>query len=325
MKADGVIFFGDVNPSVILSMGLPAVLVELKEPIAYYPSVAVDVESLGKMAAEYLLHLGLQDFAYYGFEDARQRGKPFCEAIRKTGREVSLYELPEYLSPQAWDQNKRSLVQWLRSLPKPVGLFAHNDECAQNVMEACRDGGLKVPDEVAVLGVDNDPLFCELADPPLSSVVLDFHKAGYEAAAMLDKLMKGKRLTRSKVLVEPLYIVPRRSTDVLALKDPEILQAVRFIHQNAVHAIQIDDVAEAAALSRRNLTKRFRETLGHSVHEEIRRVRVERIVKLLLETNLSIHQIAEELEFTSPEHISRFFTKEKGITPLAFRRGHLTP
>jgi LacI family transcriptional regulator len=179
-----------------------------------------------------------------------------------------------------------------------------------------------VPDQVGVIGVDNDELVCDLSDPPMSSVALNFVRAGYESAQVLDRLMQGRRMNAPTIPVPATHVVCRRSTDIVAVHDPQLARALRFIRDHARETISVPGVARAAGLSRRVLEKRFRRTLRRSALAEIRRSRVEEICRMLIETNQSIGQIALAHGFEGPEHIARYFRQEKKMTPLAFRRAH---
>ncbi len=184
--------------------------------------------------------------------------------------------------------------------------------------------GLHVPEQVAIVGVDNDELVCELSDPPLSSVALNVERGGYEAAEMLDKLMAGKESIKKDIIVEPMHVVTRQSTDILAVEDPEVADAMRFIRRHSKRIIQVSDVVDSVGLSRRVLQQRFRRIFGRSIYDEIKRCRLEQIVLVLAETDLSISQIASAFGYAGIEKLSRYFQREKGMTPLAYRKqyGH---
>ena len=200
--------------------------------------------------------------------------------------------------------------------------MAGNDDRSQDVLAACKIADIKVPSEVAILGVDNDELICGLSYPQLSSIALSTQRAGYEAAQVLGKMMEGQNVAENErqVSVSPLHVVTRQSTDIMAIEDKQVAEAVHFIRNHSNEVIQVSDVAEAAGLSRRTLEQRFRKVLAHSVHEEIKFTRVNQMAKMLIGTNLSISQIAWSLGFPYPNNISRYFKKQKGISPLEYRR-----
>jgi LacI family transcriptional regulator len=202
--------------------------------------------------------------------------------------------------------------------------MACNDDRAEQLIEACRTAHLRVPDEVAVIGADNDELVCGFCNPPLSSVAIDFERAGYESAKLLHALMSGRRPNRHKIIATASHVVTRRSTDILAVEDPAVARALRYIRDHDQGPVAVGDVARASGLSRRALEKRFRATLARSILSEIRRGRIEHIAQLLAETSLSISDIADRLGFDGPQHIARYFRAGKGMTPREFRQ-HRAP
>jgi LacI family transcriptional regulator len=214
------------------------------------------------------------------------------------------------------------MADWLKSLPKPVGLMTCTDDRSQDVVEASKIAGVHVPEDLAIIGVDNDELVCELSSPPLSSIALNTQRSGYEAAELLDKLMSRKRIKMANltIVVHPTHIVTRQSTDILAIEDRDVVAAVRFIRRNAREMIQVDDVVDTVAVSRRSLEQRFRRELGCSVLAEIKRARIDQVARMLVETNLSVSQIALALGYSGVENIARYFRSEKGMSPLAYRK-----
>ena len=217
------------------------------------------------------------------------------------------------------------MTAWLQSLAKPVGVMACNDVRGRQVIEACLEAGLRVPDDVAVLGVDEDRLLCELANPPLSSVVLNLDRAGYQAAELLDGLMAGRLQPPQRILAEALWIIPRRSTDVLAIEDRHVAAAVRFIRDHCREAIAVGDVVSQANISRRGLEIRFQHVLGRSIRQQIQRVRLGWSQRLLVETNLSAEKIAHACGFSSLSYLSSVFRRELGTTLTDYRRQSRNP
>ena len=326
--ADGVIIREQKKTKEIISMGLPTIVAPWKEPFPGVANIITDSVAIGRMAAEHLLDRGFRHFAYCGFGDmfywCRERSEGFSKRIAETGFQTHFYQQPKSRAQRLWENEQILIADWLKSLPKPIGLMACTDDRSRDVMEACKIAGLHVPDEIAVVGADNDEILCNLCDTPLSSVALSIEKAGYEAAELLDKLMTGEKMADQRIVVRPTHIVIRRSTDILAIEDKEIAEAVRFIRQHPKEPIQVGDVVDAVALSRRSLYQRFHRILGRSPNDEIRRVRVEQIVRMLVETNLSISRIASTLGYTGAAHIARYFRQEKGISLLEYRKqyGH---
>jgi LacI family transcriptional regulator len=313
----------------LLSLGLPTIVSPYTEPFAGPPNILTDDAAIGTMAATYLLDRGFRHFAYCGFGDtyywSRRRGVSFGDTIRAAGFDVHCYEYeqPGTKTPHSWEKEQAILTDWLRGLPQPVGLMACNDDRCQDILEACKSAGLHVPEQVAIVGVGNDDLVCDLAAPPLSSVALSAQKAGYEAAAILDRWMGGDRIVEDAIIVRPSRVVTRQSTDVFAVPDRQVVEALRFIHTHArKEAIQVDDVLRSVPISRRSLYDRFARTLGRSVHEEIKRVRVDELARLLVDTDLPMSQLALQLGDCDIKNLARYFKQSTGTTPLQYRHRH---
>jgi LacI family transcriptional regulator len=322
--ADGIIMRDSGRGSEALKLGIPIIVsVHLKEHIKDTPFIDTNGVRIGRMAAEHLLDRGFQHFAFCGFDNmhwSRNRCENFSKRIAKSDFETHIYKQPRSREKRLWENEQAIMVDWLKSLPKPIGLMACNDDRARHVSGACNVAGLHVPEQVAIVGVDNDELVCELSDPPLSSVALNVERGGYEAAELLDKLMARRRAAQKDIIVEPTHVVTRQSTDIMAIEDSEVVKALRFIRQHASEPIQVGDVLKAVPLSRRALQKRFRSILNRSVHDEIRRVRNEQVAIMLTDTNLSISQIAKDFGYVGIEKLSRYFQREKGLTPVQYRK-----
>ncbi len=198
--------------------------------------------------------------------------------------------------------------------------MACNDMRGQHITEACAKAGIEVPYEVAIIGADNDSHVCDISNPPLSSIALDVEKAGFEACELLDKLMAGKKLKPRMIVIHPTRIVTRRSTDIIAIEDAIISEALQFIHNNANRPIQVSDITKALNVSRNALNYKFMKILRRSVYNEIKRVRIELIRQMLLETDLSVSHIALKLGYYNANHIARYFKQKTGISPLEYRR-----
>jgi LacI family transcriptional regulator len=307
---------GESVPMVTLEAGLNPTLGSI---------VTSDDRAIAQMAAEYFLNGGFEHLAYCGVGNlgwSVRRGEFFADELARRQLEVHSY-VPHKSRRKSRDEDHQSqLAAWVESLPKPVGVLACNDDRAQDVLEACEAAQLRVPAEVAVLGVDNDELVCNLCAPPLSSIALNFQWAGYEAAALLDKMMSGQGIATEEIVYGPTNIAVRMSTDILAMEDRELAQAISFIRQSVNRALTVEQVVETVAVSRRNLERRFQKVLGRSIYAEIRRVRVDEIARLLVETNLPISRIAYTLGFAGVHNLSRVFRKEKGMSPLAYREAN---
>jgi LacI family transcriptional regulator len=290
-----------------------------------FSNFVTDDVQIGRMAAEYFIGRNFRNFAFFGYRNicwSQTRGQSFSERLAKAGftaKSLTQSGL-EPMSTRSKRSDRSSLGEWLHSLPKPIAIMACNDDRALDVCDACRTIGLHIPHEVAILGVDNDDLVCELANPPLSSIAVNNERAGYEAAALLDQLMSGKKDVEKHITAIPTHIVTRQSTDIFAVADPEVAKALRFVQQHSTEDIHVDDVVGAVPLSRRVLESRFRKAVDRSILSEIRRARVEQVVQMLVETNLPISEIAKSLSYSGIEHIARYFRREKGMSLIEYRR-----
>lgn len=283
-------------------------------------SVLADQRAVAEQAINHFRERGFVRFAYCAIASERvwpPTGDLFRRLAEEKGQPCDVYQ-PAY-DPQARTLRLAHLGEWLKSLRKPVGLLAGNDLRAREVLDACRLVGLNVPEAIAVLGVNDDELICELANPPLSSVMHNARRIGYEAAALLHRMLKGDKDV-ADVLVPPLGVHTRQSTDLLAIEDPEIATAVRFIRENACQGIRVEDVLDQVALSRRSFEMRFRKAIGRPPHEEIRRVQLERVKSLLLQTDYKLEHIAELTGFSTAQYLAGLFRKVMKTTPGTFRR-----
>ncbi len=309
----------------ILDLRLPSVICGIERPALNICRVVTDDVAVGRIAAEYFLERGFQRFGFCGFVDAiwsQRRGEGFSRRIAQAGFEAYIYQLPAVKRRRPMEGEQNVIAEWLSGLPRSIAIMACNDDRSRDVLSACRIAGIEVPREAAILGVDNDELICDLSYPQLSSMATSTERAGYETAHVLDKLMKGQRIeeTEKEVVISPLHVVTRQSTDIMAIEDLQVAEAVQFIRRRGREAIQVGDVAEAVGLSRRALQQRFRKVLSHSVHEEIKSDRVNQTAGMLTGTNLTISQIARLLGYPDASNISRYFKQQKGISPSDYRK-----
>lgn len=305
----------------VVRAGVPTVDVSAARLVPALPWVETDDEQIARLAAGHLLERGFKSFGFCGdvrFKWSEWREKFFADAVRAAGYEARAYRESGDGAGDVAAQ-ARALRAWVESLPKPVGIMAAYDIRGQQVLDACRSAGLAVPSEVAVIGVDNDELLCDLASPPLSSVIPNAHRTGYEAAALLERMMAGKRVPAAAHLIAPRGVAARQSTDVLAVDDREVARAVQFIREHACEGINVGEVLRAVPLSRRVLEQRFQRLLGRTPREEILNVRLARVRQLLGETDLPLYLIAERTGFEHVEYLSVVFKRETGMTPRAFR------
>jgi len=320
--ADGIIMPQTGRTEDILALGLPTIISDVREKRADRYTILTDGRSAGKMAAEHFLDRGFKNFAFCGpdavfWSDERAAG--FTKRIQQAGFKTSSCNQPANRRAYSRQKLRRNLSQWLNSLPKPAAVLLCNDELARIALELCKTAGINVPDEIALMGVDNDELLCGLANPTLSSIALNTERAGYQAAALLDRLMSDEKIPYQDIIVQSTHVAQRLSTDILAIEDPQVKKAAKFIKDNATRAISVRDVAESTSLSRREMERRFQKLLGRTIYKQIRRARAAQISKMLTETNLTISKIALSLGFKSVEHIARYFKKEYGISPTQYR------
>ncbi len=295
------------------------------------PRVLYDNVQIGRIAADHFLergfkHIAMLNYGHYWMEN--ERLPSFCQTVERAGSQF--YELEYYKcfarsAPRTLRDHLKAhrwLVRTLRQLPKPLGLAVASDSVALLVMRACDDAGLRIPEDVAVLGCHNDPLICDYAPVPLSSVDDDLEGLGYEGAKLLDGLMNGKRAPAEPVLIPPKGVVTRMSTDILAVPDPRVARGVRFIWEHYRENIGAPEVAAAAGLSRSSLDRVFFKYLGRSPTQEILNVRLNRAKNLLAETRLKAHEVAEQCGFSGIVHFSQAFQRAMGVRPSEFRRHH---
>jgi LacI family transcriptional regulator len=316
----------------LLKSRLPVVALDLSEEQLTSPELMSRVSEIipnshkaGRLAAEHFLDRGFRQFAFCGYAKriwSRHRQEGFCERLAEAGFQCNVYQSRTSKTHLPWDEEQPAVTMWLKSLNKPVGLVACNDLRGRQVLEVCALKGLRVPDEVAVLGVDDDHLLCELANPSLSSVALNGEQAGYQAAELLEGLMAGRIAKPQRIEADALWIVNRRSTDVVAVDDPEVSEALRFIRDNSRQPIGVNDVVNQVTLSRRGLEIRFQRALNRSIHDEIAHVRIERTKKFLVETTMPLWKIAELTGFDSLSYMSRMFHGKVGKTLAQYRRDH---
>jgi len=329
LDADGIILRDlHVSEAEILKLGIPAVVVgHIGREVPGLINVVTDSATIGSLAAEHLLRCGFKNFAYCGWASTPIEQAPWSicrlESFQNGLMQAGYGAPTAYILPHAmtnWQECRRELAGWLQRLPKPVGVMACNDDCGAQIVEACKFAGLTVPDEVGVIGVDNDEIVCGLSDPSLSSISVNFERAGYEAAEALAQLLEKKTPVPTRISVPATHLIARRSTDVTAVQDPGLARALSYIRDHARHPCSVGEVAKESGISRRALERRFRQHMGVSVLEEIRRVRANEIARLLLETNWSVAQIAHTLEFSDERHVARYFSAVHHMSPLAFRK-----
>jgi LacI family transcriptional regulator len=300
---------------------LPVVNLSSRFPEEDLAHVSNDGTSIAALAIEHFIERGFHNFAFCDLTDGSQvRRRRFEEQLTARRLTGHMFQV-NYAERDDWilGRDRIRLEKWLDKLPKPIGILAHNDIRGRHLVDACRRMGIAIPDDVAVLGVDNELPHCEMSNPPLSSIVTDAERIGYEAGSLLDQLMNGREPMPKRLLIPPLGIVVRQSTDVTATADQHVARAVRYIREHVGEEIDVRDILRHVGISRTALDKRFLKALGHTPHEEIRRIRLKRARELLAESDLKLEIIAERCGFRHGEYLGAVFRSEFGQTPGEFR------
>jgi LacI family transcriptional regulator len=286
-----------------------------------------DDKRVGEQAAKHFLEKGYRQFAFVGSDItcSHLRAAGFRSEIERAGFSCALLdqEFESTFKGRGWDNLDREgqLVNWLNTLQRPLALLACNDIRARAIAQVCRNQGIRVPEDIAILGVDNDDLECTLSDPPLSSVVIPWRRIGYEAAAMLDRILDGDgQIQPQEITIPPVGVVERQSTDSISVSDPDVAAAVRYIRQHAHERTSVDDILREVPIGRRSLEKRFRAVLKRSPLDEIRRVHIERAKQLLAMTELSIPEVARASGFGGSTWFSEAFHAQAGQSPAQYRK-----
>jgi LacI family transcriptional regulator len=326
--ADGIIgqFYNDEEVEKFTAANIPVIAQDFKERFTDIPNITGAYTDTGRLGANYFLRKGFRNFAFYGFGNivwSRERAQGFEERIQEAGFNVHYYEHKDPEAIDLWYYKPSALSEWLKSLPKPIALMTCDDNQGHHIAEAAKHAGIRIPDEVAVLGVDNDEMVCELSDTPLSSIELDAEKGGYEAARLMEQMVEEKTCYGPDVVVKATQVVTRRSTDIFASKDKYIVSALKYIHGNLDKNLKVDQVLKEVPLSRRSLEKRFMLTTGYPVYEYIYNQRIEKFTQKLLETDMTIFEIALDLGLSDSKNIARQFKQVKGLTPMEYRKKHV--
>lgn len=326
-KADGIIaqFYNADDVSIFKKNGIAVIAQDFKERFTEIPNITGDHSTAGRMGADYFIRKGFKNFAFYGYRNivwSEERCEGFKKRLALTKGGYRLYEYQNDDFSELWYYNSEPLIHWLRSLPKPVALMACDDNQASQISQVCKQCGIKIPDDISLLGVDNDKAICTLSDPPLSSINQAVERGGYEAAALLERIIREPDGDYGDIVVQPTHIVTRQSTDIYSTSDKYIGVLLRHIHQNSNNKISIADLAGLVPLSRRLLESRFKDATGFPIHTYITNLRVEKFSQKLLETNDPINEIAAEVCFVDYKNLSRHFRKLKGCTPSTYRKIH---
>lgn len=325
-KGDGIIarIENETVAHYIRRAKVPTVDLSANRLMPELPYLETDDRMIASWAAEHLLERGFKHFAFCGdstYVWSVLRGHHFREALLGKGLSLTHFDTQGAGGgPVSRARDRERMAEWLRGLPKPVGIMASYDGIGQQLLEACRTAQIIVPDEAAVIGVDNDELICELCDPPLSSIAPSAEHTGYEAAVLLERLMSGQPSVPEIRLVEPHSLVTRMSTDALVVQDSYVAEALKFIRLHSLEDIDVQDVLGFLPISRRSLESRFLKEIGRTPHEEIIRVKLKLIKELLVDTELTLPAIAERVGIKHAEYMNVLFKRETGESPGQFRK-----
>jgi len=323
-RGDGIIarIENERIAAVVRELGLPTIDTSAARLLPELPYVETDDVAIARLAAEHLCEIGFRHFAFCGdrrFRWSENRRIAFERELAARGHALDVFEMPASARRGGIAAENERLGRWLASLPQPVAVFACYDVLARRVIEACHDLAISVPEQMAVLGVDDDELLCRLTTPPLSSVIPDARGAGRLAAELLDSLLAGRPVSPEHLL-PPRGVAVRQSTDVVSVDDPVVVAAAQFIRKNISRGIKVEDVAAASHVSRRKLEQRFVRSLARTPHEEIVRTQWRLVEDLLQNTELKLVAIARRCGFKHPEYMTTAFTKRYGCSPSEWRR-----
>lgn len=333
MKMDAIIgqFKPDDDVELFTENGIIAIAQESTVRFSGISNIVGDNYNEGVIAAKHLLNKGFTNFAYYGaknviWSDERQQG--FSDTLKAAKRPITLSEL-EISNTDVWEYDYETVSQWLERLPKPVAIFACDDNRANNITEVCRyirinsanGHRLRIPEDITLLGVDNDETICRLSIPNTSSIAIDVVGGGYDTAKYIDQqlYLKPEERFAEDILVHPLNVVTRQSSDILVNDDPYVAKTLRYISANLSNKIKVDDIVNEVPVSRRILEERFKKELGTSIYDYIIQMRIDRITELLRE-GLSVSDAAYQMGFSDIKNLSRTFKKFKGISPFEYRK-----
>ncbi|OYP38246.1 XylR family transcriptional regulator [Rhodopirellula sp. MGV] len=303
---------------------LPIVDLSAARHLPGIPWADTDDRAISRLVVEHFLDRGFVNLAYCGdpgFAWSNSRRDHFRRFAEEADCNYFEYQVTHrYDAKYKWDKVRNSLADWMQTLPKPIAIMGCNDYQGQLLLDVCRSRSIGVPEEIAVLGVDNDSLLCNLCDPQLTSVIPDTYATGFEAAELLEKMMNGEPVDRNARLVtQPKGVQVRQSTDTIAIEDQDVAKALIYIRRHALENIRVADIMRQCSISRRALEHRFSKVVGHTPHEELNRIRLQRIKQLLAETDDRITEIAKRTGYDHPEYLTVAFKRSMGMTPTEYR------
>ena len=322
-QADAIIAqLSDVNIELLNDLNIPIIVQNYRDRNKAVSNLTGDYFNTGVMAAKFFLNRGYRNFAFYGFKGAiwsRERADGYSHEIEKQGYKLAVLE-NDNKDKEEWSYNHTVLGNWLQSLPKPVALFACDDHFALQISETCNVYNINVPDDIAILGVDNDDLLCNISDPPLSSIVLDVENGGYNAGKLLHQLITKEITEPFNIVVNPLIIERRKSTEKYAVSDKNIRTILNYIEKNYANHLSVEELVKQVPLSRRVLEKKFKEETGESLYQYIQNYRIDQFTRLLITTDYSLFEAALQSGFENYKNVSRIFRKYKSLSPAEYRK-----
>ncbi|MDT3368872.1 MAG: DNA-binding transcriptional regulator [Bacteroidota bacterium] len=322
-QADAIIAqLSDVNIELLNDLNIPIIVQNYRDRNKAVSNLTGDYFNTGVMAAKFFLNRGYRNFAFYGFKGAiwsRERADGYSHEIEKQGYKLAVLE-NDNKDKEEWSYNHTVLGNWLQSLPKPVALFACDDHFALQISETCNVYNINVPDDIAILGVDNDDLLCNISDPPLSSIVLDVENGGYNAGKLLHQLITKEITEPFNIVVNPLIIERRKSTEKYAVSDKNIRTILNYIEKNYANHLSVEELVKQVPLSRRVLEKKFKEETGESLYQYIQNYRIDQFTRLLITTDYSLFEAALQSGFENYKNVSRVFRKYKSLSPAEYRK-----
>ena len=322
-QADAIIAqLSDVNIELLNDLNIPIIVQNYRDRNKAVSNLTGDYFNTGVMAAKFFLNRGYRNFALYGFKGgnlSRERADGYSHEIEKQGYKLAVLE-NDNKDKEEWSYNHTVLGNWLQSLPKPVALFACDDHFALQISETCNVYNINVPDDIAILGVDNDDLLCNISDPPLSSIVLDVENGGYNAGKLLHQLITKEITEPFNIVVNPLIIERRKSTEKYAVSDKNIRTILNYIEKNYANHLSVEELVKQVPLSRRVLEKKFKEETGESLYQYIQNYRIDQFTRLLITTDYSLFEAALQSGFENYKNVSRIFRKYKSLSPAEYRK-----
>ncbi|NLU29401.1 MAG: DNA-binding transcriptional regulator [Bacteroidales bacterium] len=322
-QADAIIARWDHEGTNLLeALNIPVVLQNYRARSDHFSNLTGDYFGTGEMAARFFIKRRYTNFAFYGNKDvvwSRERAEGFRREIEKNGGNYYYFET-ENLNGEQWSSSHMKLDEWLISLPKPIAMFACDDSFALQVSEICKINNIRIPEEISLLGVDNDELICNLSDPPISSIVTDVENGGYEVGRLIDRFIKGERKEPFNIIIKPTRFELRKSTEKYNIENEYVSTIVNYIEDNFTDEIDIESLTNLVPLSRRNLEVKFKNEMNTSIYLFMLSCRIEYFAHLLITTDRPLFDLALESGFNDCKNISRIFKKFKGCTPLEYRQ-----